>query len=312
MNGVLPYQELLGLVPNAIVKGDKAYIRTASYDMRIGDEYYLYDEKCPDGREIRSRSQGVIVIPPNGLLLCTMYETLKLPPDIVGHLSLKVSLLMKGVMMASQSQIDAGYEGKIFGLLYNLSHKAVCLREGEFVLRLELMRMEQPTAKPYDNSVSRNGSLNRYIDAPLISSLVSIREDASTAVDKVDQARRSLNVTQVIGTLLIAIAGATLTWHFAPDSKVEQLSQAISKLGTQMTALEAGIPSRLRLDELEKQNKALQERLDKIEANPPSKTSKNGRASRTLTRIQPYLDTVPRQETLGEPVEVATKLPPAP
>src|SRR5579859_2804498 len=103
MKGVLPHQELLTLIPTVIVGGDASCVRTASYDMRIGNDYYLYDESCTNGTDIRSRGTGVISIPPNGLLLCTMQESLKLPPDMVGHLSLKLTLLMKGIIIASQS-----------------------------------------------------------------------------------------------------------------------------------------------------------------------------------------------------------------
>ena len=186
MKGVLPHQELATLIPSVIVNGDVSCVRTASYDMRIGADYYLFDQQCANGTEIRSRGAGVISIPPNGLLLCTMYESLNLPADMVGHLSLKLTLLMKGIIIASQSQIDAGYEGKIFGLLYNLSQKDVCLKEGEFVLRLELVRLEEKSTKPYDNSISKTAALSHYVDTPLLSSLVQIRNDASQAVKDVD------------------------------------------------------------------------------------------------------------------------------
>jgi deoxycytidine triphosphate deaminase len=269
MNGVLPHQEILGLIPNVIVNGVEASVGTASYDMQLGDEYYLYDEKPPDGQSMRSRGKGGIVIPPNGLLMCTMHETLKLPPDIVGHLSLKVPLLMKGIMMASQSQIDAGYEGRIFGMLYNLSQRDVCLRDRSPVLKLELIRLEQATSKPYNNSISKTATLQTYIDRPLISSLVEIRENAKSAVKEVQEAKKTLNLTQVgaaIGASIITLAITFITaysgWHFASDSKLDQLSQKVDSLGIPSKVSEAIDPLKSRLDELERQNKLLQARLD--------------------------------------------------
>jgi deoxycytidine triphosphate deaminase len=272
MKGVLPHQEIVPLIGNAILGGDQAFVRTASYDMRIGDEYYLYDEKCPDGTAIRKRGQGVIVIPPNGLLLCTMMETLKLPADIVGHLSLKVGLLMKGIIIANQSQIDAGYEGRIFGLLYNLSQRAVCLKDGEFVLRLELVRLEGKTDAPYNNSTSKGASLSTFIDAPLISSLVEIRRVAEGAVDDVKKAQDSLASAKTVGAVLAVIATALLGLHFAPVSKLEDLANKVSGLDTKFQVYQAGVPSISRIQDLERKNLALEDKMSQMEAILAGKT----------------------------------------
>jgi deoxycytidine triphosphate deaminase len=287
MKGVLPHQEIEKLIPTVIVRGDPGYIRTASYDMRVGDQYYLHDEHCPDGHAMRSRGQGVIVIPPNGLLMCTMHEELKFPPDIVGHLSLKVPLLMKGVMMASQSQIDAGYEGKIFGMLYNLSQRDVCLREGDPVLKLEMIRLETATAKPYDNSISRTATLQRFIDAPLISSLVKIREDAKSAVSEVRDAKDKLSYTQVIAVLGVTTLGIIGSAHFASDSTVQQLAQKVAVLEDQSKMSETISQLRSRVDELEKQNKALEIKLVAPTIDSQSGPSKDRIGSNDVNRKQP-------------------------
>jgi hypothetical protein len=65
-------------------------------------------------------------------------------------------------------------------MLYNLSHKDVCLHDDEAVMKLELIRLEADTSKPYDNSRSKTATLSQYIDVPLIRSLVDIRKPALT------------------------------------------------------------------------------------------------------------------------------------
>jgi deoxycytidine triphosphate deaminase len=262
MNGILPHQELISLIPSVIVDGDTSCVRTASYDMRIGGDYYLYDEACNNGKEIRVRGTGVISIPPNGLLLCTMLESLKLPADIVGHLSLKQTLLMKGIIIASQSQIDAGYEGKIFGLLYNLSQKDLCLKDGEFVLKLELVRLEKPTSDPYNNSTSKTATLSHYIETPILSSLVGIRQDATKALDKVER----VNITQILGGAALAIAGLVAGLHYASDSKVDRIDLQVTQLDKKFAVSDASASARTQMDDLVRQSKLLSERLDKIDA----------------------------------------------
>jgi deoxycytidine triphosphate deaminase len=267
MKGVLPYQELAKLVSTGvIVDADPTCIRTASYDMRIGDEYYLYDADCQNGTEIRRRGSGVISIPPNGLLLCTMHESLKLDADLVGHLSLKITLLTKGIIIASQSQIDAGYEGKIFGLLYNLSQKDVCLKDGEFVLRLELVRMEAKTDRPYDNSISKTATLSRYIDTPIMSSLVQIKNDASQAKKDVDAAKDKLNLIQLFGAIAIALVSLFAGLHFASDSRVDRIEQKVNSLDTKAAVADAASSAKTKMDALEQENLALKKRVDDLDA----------------------------------------------
>jgi hypothetical protein len=159
-------------------------------------------------------------------------------------------------------------------MLYNLSHKDVCLKEGEFVLKLELMRMDADTSKPYDNSVSKTATLSRYIDAPLFSSLMSIRKDASTALEKVSS-------TQIGGTILVtavaALIGFVSNAAFAPDSKVESLKDKLTKLETEWQVFEANNPSQSRIETLEKENASLKNRLQEVEARISMTSAKKGK-----------------------------------
>lgn len=108
----------------------KKNVRSAGYDLRLGLEYYLHEEAQGNGLTVSTLTPGVretVVIPANRVVIVTTHEALSLRSDLVGHLSLKLELLLKGLIMANQSQIDAGYSGWIFALLYNLSNQDVCL-----------------------------------------------------------------------------------------------------------------------------------------------------------------------------------------
>jgi deoxycytidine triphosphate deaminase len=218
---ILPHQEILRLCGFNQTDPDtketstglirpclKRNVRSAGYNLRLGKDYYL-----PSSKEVGEDGFGgllaidtidlskasTISIPPNQVIIVSMNEQLKLPPNMVGHLSLKLDLLLKGLIMASQSQIDAGYSGNIFALLYNLSNDEVYISHGEPILRLELATLSEDTTLPYKGD---------FMDKPLAASLqhrinsglFKIRQD-------VNSAKRDLTRTQLVAIVLAAILG---------------------------------------------------------------------------------------------------------
>lgn len=207
---VLNYQEILQLCkftePKAVETNDgaiqpcvKGNVRSASYDLRLGSEYYLYNESDRSEVKISTLEHGrseCLVVPPNELVVCQVLERLVLPADVVGHLSLKVDILLKGIIFAHQSQIDAGYEGHIFALLYNLTKSTVHLRLGESLLRLELVRLNANSEKPYRGKFA-GARLSNVLSAPLCSTM----HDIVARVASEEKKRTRLTLTGFILTL---------------------------------------------------------------------------------------------------------------
>ncbi|HEX8084608.1 MAG TPA: hypothetical protein VF529_09990 [Solirubrobacteraceae bacterium] len=160
-------------------------VRSAGYDLRLGLEYHQETPsifRAQPRHRVRKLVPGrdeVIVVPPSGAVVVTVYEDFHLPDDMVGHLSLKTNLLMRGFVMANQSQIDAGYDGNIFALFYNLSSEAVALRYLDAILRLELVRLAEETDATYDRERERQ-TLSQALKAPISSKL----EEISARLDR--------------------------------------------------------------------------------------------------------------------------------
>jgi dUTPase len=132
-----------------------------------------------------------IVIPPNEVVVVSSLERLCLEDDLVAHLSLKQDILLQGLIMASQSQIDAGYEGWIYALLYNLTDGEVTLKLGESILRLELVRLPEASERPYDGHF-QNAPLAKALIRPIGSSLQDLRRNVERRGNQVDEARASM------------------------------------------------------------------------------------------------------------------------
>jgi len=268
---VLPYQEILALcgllagdpedketLTGPITPSRKKNIRSAGYDLRLGDKYHL--QKGIKGGKLEVQQLDVakaatLVVPPNEVVIVTTVESLKLPPDLVGHLTLKLDLLLRGLIMANQSQVDAGYEGGLFILLYNLSNQNVSLQRGDSILRLELTKLTKPTEKPYGGTYA-NVSLAQVLKSPIESSLAVMRKE-------VDKSKKSLLWTQIGGAAILVLT--SVLSYFGPlatrTAKLEQQVIDVEKLH----GLESSLYGAARKDELDSLKKEINELKQQVE-----------------------------------------------
>lgn len=230
--GVLPRQEILrlcGLEGNDLAESAgtgpiqpcrRVNVRTASYDLRLGHEYHINEGSnhglfkkmvsglgvkvgakgpSPEISELRPGSIEHIVLAPNQVVVVSCLERICMPEDMVGHLTLKQDVLLEGLIMASQSQIDAGYEGWIYPLLYNLTDREVTLQLNRSLIRLELVRLSEPT-EPYKGDYM-NRKLATSLKRPITSSLTSLKEQVEDTHDYVTRTR----LFAVVGVIVLAL-----------------------------------------------------------------------------------------------------------
>ena len=101
-------------------------VRPASYDVRLGPEYYqngkiqTLSEKNGEASWIR--------IKPLDMVYVSSLERLHLPQNIIGRYSLRLGRVYEGLVLAGGgAQVDPGYYGNLFGLLINFSNEDVLL-----------------------------------------------------------------------------------------------------------------------------------------------------------------------------------------
>jgi deoxycytidine triphosphate deaminase len=221
----------------------EAQVKTAGYDLSLGNEYFLGSEglkgsvirvgllddddpqpapsgvlqwfarhllptPAPAPGPTPERRGKTVILPPNQVIIFTMKERVQLPRTLVGHLSLKLELLLKGLLMASQSQIDAGYEGPIYLLLYNLSDKEVSLSVGQEALRLEFEEVDQATDVAYKGRYSQTESLQEALLTPVNSSLSHMNAKVEENERYVSSLKRSGLAALVVGLAAVLVASA--------------------------------------------------------------------------------------------------------
>lgn len=280
--GVLTYQDIMKLchfsdkdpdyqmsMEGPIRGAEKAFVRTAGYDLRLGSEYYLRVDG-DRGYGLATASLGAneqtLVIPANGVAIVSTKETLSFDSSTIGHLSLKQDLVMHGLIMPSQSQIDAGYVGGIFVLLYNLSAREVPIQLDEPILRLELTRLHHPSNRTYSGEY-REIPLARALKAPIHSGLLAMRND-------VDKIQKNVTTTQLIGgliglfVLMSTIVTGALSYFGPLSSRVAALEQRVGQI-EDVGKLRETVNSRASQAEID----ALRRRLEELEEEQRATTS---------------------------------------
>lgn len=128
--GVLTRSEILA--ENVITSDtiDVNSIKAASYDLRLGNEYYL--PSCKDdstsiisGIHTCSDSNNVLSLKPFSSIVFSTEEILSLPENIVGRFDMRIAFALQGLVLQVGPQVEPNYKGRLFGLLLNFSDKEI-------------------------------------------------------------------------------------------------------------------------------------------------------------------------------------------
>lgn len=138
---------------------DPEMIKGASYDLCLGDEYYY------DG-EIRKLSdkKPFLTIEPYDYAIVSCKETAWLPRDVIAKFGLSVGLFCQGIILSNGPQIDPGFHGTLFCLLFNTSNRAVHLKRGKHYATIEFVKTIG-YADPYEGKYQEKESIIDYIPA---------------------------------------------------------------------------------------------------------------------------------------------------
>jgi len=143
------------LLDRAIVSG----IKGASYDLLLGDEYY-YAGKIKK----LSDSDPFLTIEPYDYAIVSCRESACMPRDVIAKFGLTVGLFCQGIILSNGPQIDPGFRGTLFCLLFNTSNRAVHLKRGKHYATIEFNKLIEP-AEPYEGKYQEAEKIIEYIPA---------------------------------------------------------------------------------------------------------------------------------------------------
>lgn len=205
-SGVLPreYIRRLSSCDELIKEASEEHISHASYDLRLGDEYYN------DGEIKKLDDQSPFVtIEPYDYAIVMSKETVSFPRDVAGRFDLTVSLFCQGIILSNGPQVDPGFEGRLFCLLFNTSDARVPLKRGEKYATLEMRKLLAPT-DPYEGKYQDKIHIADYLPEVKMRGAVN---ELKKEIDKIEEERERLqsvvftrNITIALGFISFILA----------------------------------------------------------------------------------------------------------
>ncbi|MFX0194590.1 MAG: AAA family ATPase [Candidatus Hodarchaeota archaeon] len=180
------YRRVGGLLPGRIIQSmincgmllkdaDVDKVSGASYDLLLGDQYWQ------DGKKrILDSDNSFVQLKPGDYAILSSKEVADFPRDIAGKFDLTVSLFCQGVILSNGPQVDPGFSGRLFCLLFNTSNNTISLKRGEHYATLEFIKLVEPTT-PYSGKYQGKDDIIDYLPKPSEPSVISqIKKDVES------------------------------------------------------------------------------------------------------------------------------------
>jgi deoxycytidine triphosphate deaminase len=185
---------------------DSENLRGSSYDLTIGEEYYIGQDFNGTKLSTEKLEQAqVFWIPPHAVCFILSAEILSLPKDISAKVSLRMAYIYAGLVLTSQPPFDPGYSGRAIVMLHNLSSESISMRRGERLATIEFVKLTSATSL---NKVHRSvETIGGQITRPLTSSLSEIASQSAAARKQVQFLTGQIVVFAALIVAVLAVPG---------------------------------------------------------------------------------------------------------
>lgn len=171
-------------------------IQGASYDLSLGDEYYY-------GGKIHKLSDEdpLLKIEPYDYAIVTSHEIARFPLDMSARFDLSVGLFCQGMILSNGPQVDPGFHGPLFCLLFNTSDSLVILKRRQHYATLEFHKLVEPT-KEYEGQYKGKKLLHYLPSNPAQGAINRLR----TELDEVRrESQRMQNTLWAVLSFILAL-----------------------------------------------------------------------------------------------------------
>ena len=179
-----------------IVGGNTKSISNASYDLLIGEEYYH------GGKIAQLTTQDPFIqIEPYDYVIASCKEMTNFPRDISARFDISVNLFCQGIIMSNSTQVDPGFRGKLFCLLFNTSNKTVYLQKDTHFTTLEFHKLLEPTT-PYSGKYNGIENILPYLPTNVLQGAI---HELKIEIEKMKSENKTLQ-NIILGSLSIFLA----------------------------------------------------------------------------------------------------------
>jgi deoxycytidine triphosphate deaminase len=210
-----------------LVGADHANLQSASYDLRVGGEI-LFRNQIIELTEKEPRFE----LPAFSYAIVSALEIASLPPFVIGRFDLKVSSFFEGLILSNGPQVDPGYKGALFCLLYNASGRPRTLTLGKHFATIDFT-MTTRVAKPYGQKYQLKQKMRQFVTdeamrGPAPNVLQVVDDKVSTVDGRVNGIRNNFwTVAGVVFTIAVLFPVLTIPIAWTEISALHSERQGI-------------------------------------------------------------------------------------
>jgi dCTP deaminase len=221
-------ETLLAKLPQLVSEFAPTRVDCAAYTLRMGAEAYVSPseaEQDPDKITIQKlASDQSFTIPPGQFAFLLTEESVTVPRDAIGFISMKSRIKLRGLVNVSGFHVDPGYTGRLIFAVFNAGPKVIHLRRGEECFLIWFADLDNK-----ESNRVKEGTGYHAITTEIISKLSGemmsfeglnakirdLRKDYDKRIHKIE---RDHGVIKALGTLAIGILIAVVLQPYIRDA----------------------------------------------------------------------------------------------
>jgi dCTP deaminase len=126
-------------------------VKAGAYELSMGQEYFVTADA--NGRRQHTKHQlkedEQFVIPQGQFALLLTEESLSVPEDAIGFISIKASVKFRGLINVSGFHVDPGFHGMLKFSVYNAGPQPIVIARGQPVFLIWFSDLDRATAHLY-------------------------------------------------------------------------------------------------------------------------------------------------------------------
>lgn len=186
----LSSETLKELLPKHIEPFDIRRVMHCAYELSLGRQYYNPNEL--NGTPNVLKNCDVLKIPPGQFAILISEESIRIPSNMLGFISIKAGIKFRGLVNVSGFHVDPGFEGRLKFTVYNAGANDIFHSPKEPIFLLWLSTLDKPTKDIYGGKKCLQDEI-KSDDVSLISGTVVSRAELKK---KIDESNNTIELTK--------------------------------------------------------------------------------------------------------------------
>ena len=195
-------KELKEQIKSIIPQYRPKFIDSNKYELCLGASYCASDSKF----RVRQAEDNQIVVNPGEFYFLETYETVEMPNDIMGFISIKASIKFKGLVNISGFHVDPHFKGKIVFSVLNAGPSPINLTIEEPLFQIWFAKLTSASESYNGKHQGQTGVTGKLLNDHMSGSDNASLGDLQRQIKDLDNKYENLKVlATLIAAAIIAI-----------------------------------------------------------------------------------------------------------